>query len=482
MVQDLYGKEIGVDAPITYTVPLNHFTSNTVFSATPSVGPNTSSIGPRSTFSLQTAHSTMVPHIPTIPASNAVVSQVAIGTPITPRPSSSLPFGYRTLNSSTITTTQVMPGSYIPIQQPRGTGLGSFNPLSNTGQSSTSGSQIPGTPPQAGGHPPTRGQLPFGGHPHVGGQSQSEAYHQPYGQNVSTTPNPWNIPFPRNPQFSVGHNPQDPQQPLPPQGSHLYPPYGQTPNLAYNPQNPFGYPPLVHVSRTTSNPVYPGQHQPYTRGPTGYNYPPNLVYGPTGVPMPHQYYLQVNRQLSFLATLDIPDLSRLMNDPIFHSLVWPAIPTKLPSDIPKFHRKSGEDPNNHMMTFHLWCSSNSFMDNSIHLRLFQRMLRGFAAKWHIELPRASFHNFNSLSMSFLTHFQLPIRYEIGTELLTSLRQTTSVHISDHIHEWRRRRRLIKAVIPDQLLAEWFTKSPLPQIARDVAMGGVVTEEEAIARA
>jgi hypothetical protein len=57
-----------------------------------------------------------------------------------------------------------------------------------------------------------------------------------------------------------------------------------------------------------------------------------------------------------------------------------------------------------------------------------------------------------------------------------------MHISDHIHEWRRRRRLIKAVIPDQLLAEWFTKSLLPPIARDVAMGGVVTEEEAIARA
>jgi hypothetical protein len=36
------------------------------------------------------------------------------------------------------------------------------------------------------------------------------------------------------------------------------------------------------------------------------------------------------------------------------------------------------------------------------------------------------------------------------------------------------------VIPDQLLAEWFTKSLLPQIACDVSMGGVVTEEEAIA--
>jgi hypothetical protein len=41
--------------------------------------------------------------------------------------------------------------------------------------------------------------------------------------------------------------------------------------------------------------------------------------------------------------------------------------------------------------------------------------------------------------------------------------------------------LIKAVIPDQLLVKWFTKSLLPPIARDVAMGGVVTEEEDIVR-
>jgi hypothetical protein len=87
MVWDLYGAGIGVDAPITYTVPLNHFTSTTTFSTTSSIGPNKSSVGPRSTFSLQMAHSTMVPHVPTIPAGNAVVSQAAIVTPITPRPS-----------------------------------------------------------------------------------------------------------------------------------------------------------------------------------------------------------------------------------------------------------------------------------------------------------------------------------------------------------------------------------------------------------
>jgi hypothetical protein len=167
--------------------------------------------------------------------------------------------------------------------------------------------------------------------------------------------------------------------------------------------------------------------------------------------MPHQYHPQINRQLPFLATLDLPDLSRLTNDPIFHSPVWPVIPAKLPSDILKFDGKSGEDPNNHVMTFHLWCSSNSLMDDSIRLCLFQRTLTGSATKWYIELPRASFHDFNSLAMSFLMHFQLPIRYETGTELLTSLRQTDSVHISDHIHEWRRRRRMIKAIIPDHII-------------------------------
>jgi hypothetical protein len=69
-------------------------------------------------------------------------------------------------------------------------------------------------------------------------------------------------------------------------------------------------------------------------------------------------------------TLDLPDLSWLTNDPIFHSLVWRVIPAKLPSDIPKFDEKSGEDPNNHVMNFHFWCSSNSLMDDFVRLHLF----------------------------------------------------------------------------------------------------------------
>jgi hypothetical protein len=66
--------------------------------------------------------------------------------------------------------------------------------------------------------------------------------------------------------------------------------------------------------------------------------------------------------------------------------------------------------------------------------------------------------------------------------LSSFKQTKATHISDHIHEWRRRRRLIKLELLDQLLPEWFKKSFVNDISHDIAMGGVVTEEHAISHA
>ena len=135
-------------------------------------------------------------------------------------------------------------------------------------------------------------------------------------------------------------------------------------------------------------------------------------------------------------TLDLPDLSRLINDPIHHDSSWTSISVNLPSYIPKFNGKPSEDPKSHVMNFHLWCSSNYLMDVSIRLRLFQRTLIGVATKWYIELLQYSLWDFNALEMEFLTHFQLPIHYETGIDLLTSLRHTTSTNISDHIHEWR----------------------------------------------
>ena len=133
-----------------------------------------------------------------------------------------------------------------------------------------------------------------------------------------------------------------------------------------------------------------------------------------GLPPQSHQYPQVNQQLPFLATLDLIDLTRILNDPIRHSPQWPTIPAKLPSDISKFNGKVGEDPNNHVMTFHLWCSSNSLMDDSICLRIFQWTLTDSAAKWYIELPRGFFSDFKTLAMAFLKHYQLSIHYNIGT--------------------------------------------------------------------
>ena len=60
------------------------------------------------------------------------------------------------------------------------------------------------------------------------------------------------------------------------------------------------------------------------------------------------------------------------------------------------------------------------MDDSVHLRLFKRTLTGTAVKWYIEIPQHSFVDFGSLATVFLMHFILPIHYEMGISLLTSL--------------------------------------------------------------
>ena len=167
-------------------------------------------------------------------------------------------------------------------------------------------------------------------------------------------------------------------------------------------------------------------------------------------------------RLPFLATLNLLDLSILMNDLVSHDPTWSAIPNKLPLNIPKFEGKVGEDPSEHVTTFHLWCSSNSLHDDSIHLRLFQRTLTGPAVKWYIELPRA-YVLFDDLAMTFLNHFQLPVHYDVGTKLLLTFQQDKATYISDHIQEWHRRKRLIKAFIPPEFLLEWFLNSLLPYI-------------------
>ena len=95
------------------------------------------------------------------------------------------------------------------------------------------------------------------------------------------------------------------------------------------------------------------------------------------------------------------------------------MPMKLPLDIPKFEGKASEDPQNHIMSFHLWCSSNNIVDDSARLRLFECTLTAIAAKWYIELFHSSYLYLSSLSSMFLQYFQLLVRYDKGVEILLS---------------------------------------------------------------
>ena len=75
-----------------------------------------------------------------------------------------------------------------------------------------------------------------------------------------------------------------------------------------------------------------------------------------------------------------------------------------------------------------------------------------------------------------------MRYDTGTELLANFSQTKADHIFDHIQEWRCRKCLIKVPVPPAFLLEWFLKSLVPQLSKDVATSGVFSEEDAIMRA
>jgi hypothetical protein len=178
------------------------------------------------------------------------------------------------------------------------------------------------------------------------------------------------------------------------------PPYGQGFQPSY--QNP-GFQVNSFWQPGASN--NPGSSFPYSNQPRG-------------TPSRSWNMMQQPR-LPFLETLNFPYLSKLMNDPVCHDPNWPPVPTKLPSDIPKFEGKVGEDPSDHVTTFHLWCSSNSLNDDSIHLHLFQHTLTRVIAKWYIELKGESYHTFHDLALVFLNHFQLPVHYDVGTDLLST---------------------------------------------------------------
>ena len=100
-------------------------------------------------------------------------------------------------------------------------------------------------------------------------------------------------------------------------------------------------------------------------------------------------------------------------------------------------------------------------------------------KWYVELHGGTYYSFHDIAMTFLNHFQLPVHYNASTERLSTVRQDKATRISDHIQEWHRWKRMIKAFIPPYFLLEWFLKSLLPYIAKDVSTSNVQNEDQAI---
>jgi hypothetical protein len=233
---------------------------------------------------------------------------------------------------------------------------------------------------------------------------------------------------------------------------------------------------------STSSPSQGGRGQTYSQGRS--TTPPNLSQriGPLPTHTMAGTNPPPNIPMPYLASLKIPYLTKLTNDPILHEPTWSNMPTKLPSDIPKFEGKLGEDPANHVMTFHLCLSSNNIMDDSIHLRLFQCTLTGPSAKWYVDEKSRSHVTFESLAKAFLSFFQLPVSHDIGLELLSKFKKNTAIHISDHIHEWRRRHSLCKEETTKEQHLDWFLKSLVSVIAKDVASTFPQSEEEAISKA
>jgi hypothetical protein len=177
------------------------------------------------------------------------------------------------------------------------------------------------------------------------------------------------------------------------QGSRSMPIGSVGGNLSQNPWNATQAQPFTSyygshpmTSQQAQN-LYASHNHGYYQNP---GQQPNFSWQPSVSQTPGSFFPGYNQQpkLSFLATLHLPDLTRLLNDAICHDPRWPPMPTKLPLDIPKFESKPNKDLGDHVTTFHLWCSSNSLRDDSVQLRLFQRTLIGSAAKWYIELEHS----------------------------------------------------------------------------------------------
>ena len=86
---------------------------------------------------------------------------------------------------------------------------------------------------------------------------------------------------------------------------------------------------------------------------------------------------------------------------------------KIPFEIPRFEGKEGEDPWNHIMSFHIWLSSYNIVDDSISFLMFHITLIGVIAEWYIDRPNGKHPNFMTLASNFLQLLWFLFHYNEG---------------------------------------------------------------------
>jgi hypothetical protein len=249
-------------------------------------------------------------------------------------------------------------GSHIPQTNPNIEGIPSFNPVSNP--------------------------LASGWRNQPGGQASSQVPSYTLTSSISILTNTYSIMKPPlSSRFTPGgghfHALGNPQLESNPTGGNVFNPHQKIPTGMMPNQ------PLMNQLGGGSYNLRQG-HGSYQN--------PGWVAVPQAQSFQGAWGQMPQTHLPFLAKLNLPDFSKLMNDPMCHDPTCSPIPTNLPSDIPKFEGKNGEDLGDHITTFHLWCSSNSLNDDSIQLILFQCTLIGVIEKWYIKLPRGAYGTFS----------------------------------------------------------------------------------------
>ena len=217
-----------------------------------------------------------------------------------------------------------------------------FQPLVHSNIGGTSGDMvtgIPSIPTIPSSFPYTTQSGPVGSSAFVQGFPWNGGHIPPSSPYVGPSPSYVGVQFGSN--TSYGQSFQTPI--LVPYTSSLFSLFsGGIPAPVFQTPASMGMARTTYTAPPTQNPVAYGwnpfqSNLPTSQSVSGGN--PTFTYGHSGArpsnPQACTSSAPITPKLPFLATLNLPDLSKLMNNPVRHDPLWPPVPTKLPSDIPK---------------------------------------------------------------------------------------------------------------------------------------------------